>query len=313
MSKVLITGATGQDGTLLAQHLSEQPGYHVISLTRSTVLPAGKHGSVTYKRWAPENDAEVQMLIRDIQPDIMINLAAVSTGIGMFDNPEAISRVNSHLVLIILEAIRKFSSKTRFVQVGSSEMFGNTPDFPQTEESEFRPRTPYGAAKVFAHQLVQIYRDTYSLHLSNAICYNHESIYRSENFLTMKLVAGALAVRSGGANKLDLFNLRSSRDWSCAKDFVRGFMLVAKHTEPNDYIFASGRLTTVGRLCEIAFGHLGLDYRDYVNETFPDDPGHNNLVGNPSRIEAIGFERTRTIEQVLVEMLNFLIAKEVVK
>ena len=303
--KIIVTGINGQDGKLLLDRLEGNLDWELIGVTHN--INAAKQAAKNdyqLESWDFENPEIIEEIVKKHKPSLLVNLASFATGIGMFDNTAKLSLVNGLAVVYLLEAIKKFSPETRFLQAGSSEMFGATVVFPQTEASEMLPRTPYGAAKLFAHNMVKIYRTRYDLHASNMIFYNHESIYRTDSFVTQKIVKGAVAIKKGLSKNLELFDLNSARDWSYAPDFIEGMFLVADQTKPSDYVFASGRLTTVRQLCEIIFDHLDLNYENHVIETSPQSVRDANLLGNPSKLEALGFNRSKNLKEMLVEMIE---------
>lgn len=282
MKTGLITGITGQDGAYLAEFLLAK-GYRVIGAVRDT--QGASMDKVKLIKWDMLNQEELaNVLLRD-QPDEVYNFAAYSSGEGMFDDPVGIGEVNGLAVARILEAIRKTNKNIRFCQASSSEMFGDVIQSPQSEETVFHPRSPYGAAKLYAHSLVQIYRRHYGLFVCSAILFNHESPRRGFSFVTRKITSGAAKIKLGLANELCLGNLEAQRDWGFAGDYVRAMWLMLQQPHPEDYVVATGETHSVRELCEIAFGHLDLDYHDYIRQDAAiyrfDEP--LPLVGNPKK------------------------------
>jgi GDPmannose 4,6-dehydratase len=234
--------------------------------------------------------------LSDVQVDLVFNYAAKATGQGMFDAPQEISRLNGGFVLDILEAIRASPRREAiaFCQASSSEMFGNVTETPQSETTPFRPKSPYGAAKLYAHNLVGIYRSVYGIRCSSAILYNHESVRRSNQFVTKKIAHAAASIKLGRFRSLTLGSLDA-------------MYRMARADAPDDFVVATGRLSTVRDLCEIAFGHVGLDYREFV-ETQKSDfrvADSVNLHGDPSRIrERLGWEARTSIRDVMTGMVD---------
>ncbi len=303
--KILVTGISGQDGNILLNRIQENENWELIGIThnlhRAKKIIANR---CHLEYWDFKKTDVIEEILRNHKPFLFLNLASFAKGIGMFDNADEMSLVNGLAVVKMLEAIKKISPNTRFLQAGSSEMFGDTAVTPQTEETEMLPRSPYGASKLFAHNMVKIYRKTYDLHASNLIFYNHESIYRTDSFVTKKIVKGAVAIKKGLNKNLKLFNLNSSRDWSYAPDFIEGIFIVADQKKASDYIFATGQSNTVRHLCKIVFNYLQLDYKNYVIETNPNSVSDSNLIGNPSKIESLGFHRSKNLNEMLIEMVE---------
>lgn len=297
--RILYTGANGQDGRLIREYGAEYKGYKLLGLTTG---PQQTEGVIF---WNPFDMKEFRRVVEEFQPTIVINTAALATGIGMYDAPERMIDVNARLPVLLMETLKSMGSTAHFLQLGSSEMFGNTPDLRQSERSPMWPRTPYGAAKMFAHHFGISYRDKFDFKVSNAICFNHDSKYRTEAFVTKKVVCGALDIIEGKEKKLEIFNLESKRDWSYAGDFVKTFFLMGEQTDPDDYVLASGELISVRNICETVFGALSLDYQDFVVELKPMEPGFNNLLGDPTKARRLGHKNSRDFSSVLVDMLNF--------
>ncbi|MCX5699164.1 MAG: GDP-mannose 4,6-dehydratase [Candidatus Omnitrophica bacterium] len=289
MKTGLITGITGQDGSYLAELLLAQ-GYRVVGAVRDVQGASKVFSSLPIKgvelvKWDMLNQAEMVKVLSHYQPVELYNFAAYSSGEGMFDDPVGIGEVNGLAVARILEAIRQVNKNIRFCQASSSEMFGDVIQSPQSEETVFHPRSPYGAAKLYAHSLVQIYRRHYGLFACSAILFNHESPRRGFGFVTRKITSGAAKIKLGLVNELCLGSLDARRDWGFAGDYARAMWLMLQQPRPEDYVVATGETHSVRELCEIAFGHLGLDYRDYVH---PDVAAHRldeslQLVGNPEK------------------------------
>lgn len=265
MRTVLITGARGQDGSYLAEQMLAR-GDQVVGTSRSRPEGAASPPGMNWVDWDPRDPGKLRDVLRQVRPDEVYNLAAMSSGSGMHDDPVAIAEANGLDVARLLEALYEVAPRARFCQASSSEMFGLTAVAPQCEETAFRPRSPYGAAKLFAHVMVQDFRRRHGLFACSAILYNHESPRRGEGFVTRRISLGAARIKSGRSKELKLGNLDVRRDWGYAPDYVRAMALMLGHGEPQDYVVATGQLHTVRDCCRIAFSHLGLDYREHVRE-----------------------------------------------
>jgi GDPmannose 4,6-dehydratase len=281
----IVTGATGQDGWHLGRLLSEQ-GYRVVGTTRGSDTARNESfSSVELTSWDLRDDQPIRELIDRIRPDEIYNLAAYSSGAGMFEDPVGMGDVNGLAVTKILEAIRLINPSTRFCQASSSEMFGEPMVSPQSEETAFHPRSPYGAAKLYAHEMIGIYRRRYDLFACSAILFNHESPRRGLGFVTRKISDGAARIRLGLADELVLGNLEARRDWGFSGDFMQGAWMMLQAPVADDYVLATGQTHSVRDLCHLAFEHVGLDYREFVREDAaafrPSEPVP--LVGDASR------------------------------
>lgn len=268
MKTGLITGITGQDGSYLAELLLAQ-GYRVVGAVRdvrraSKLLSILQIEGIELVKWDMLNQREMGKVLSRYRPDEVYNFAAYSSGEGMFDDSVGIGQINGLAVARILEAIRQVNKNIRFCQASSSEMFGDIMEVPQSEKTEFHPRSPYGAAKLYAHSLIQIYRRYYGLFACSAILFNHESPRRGFNFVTRKITSGAAKIKLGQASELFLGSLEACRDWGFAGDYVRAMWLMLGQLAAEDYVISTGETHSVRELCEIAFGHLGLNYGDCV-------------------------------------------------
>jgi len=278
----LITGTTGQDGSYLAELLLDK-GYTVHGLIRRSSVDTTER--IAHFQHHPhfaliEGDitdaACMHRLISGIQPDEVYNLAAMSHVGVSFDQPITTCQIDAMGPLYMLEAIRQSSPKTKFYQASTSELFGDTPIAPQNENSPMIPNSPYAAAKLYAHQLVGLYRRAYNIFACAGILFNHESERRGEAFVTRKITKYVAMLQSwmdshDGFPKKDvdvrplaLGNIEAKRDWSHAEDMVRGMWLMMQHAEPDDYVLGSGETHTVKEFLQLAFGSIGLDYNDYV-------------------------------------------------
>lgn len=264
--RAIITGAGGQDGWYLSQFLVEK-GCQVIGTTRDVAgARARAHPSVELVQWDMKDEAAFAALLRETRPAEIYNLAAAASGAGMYDDPVGIGDINGLAVARMLEAIRDVDPSIRFCQASSSELFGRPLESPQSEITTFRPRSPYGAAKLYAHEMVGIYRRRHDLFACSAILFNHESPRRSPEFVTGKVAQAAARISLGLADELVLGNLDARRDWGYSGDYVRGMWLMLQAAAADDFVLATGESHSVSELCDLAFGHVGLDYRDHVRE-----------------------------------------------
>jgi GDPmannose 4,6-dehydratase len=309
----LVTGVSGQDGYIMAEKLLKD-GFRVIGLSRSVNEELRGLSSAHGERLEiVEFNYAIKGMIKDVicthMPDVIFNFAAKATGQGMFDNPQEMNRLNAEFVLDILEAIRTTDDpeSISFCQASSSEMFGRVEVSPQDEETCFRPISPYGAAKLYAHNLVSIYRSAFGLRCSSAILYNHESVRRSPAFVTRKIASFAARIKLGLADELTLGDLTAQRDWGYAPEYMEALYRMAFNDTPDDYIVSSGKLTMVADLCESAFGHLDLDYRDYVRSDVSDSRKNNsrNLLGNPAKIKnKLGWCALKSPAEIMIELVD---------
>jgi len=266
--KALITGITGQDGSYLAELLLDK-GYEVHGLVRR---------SSSFNTWRIDHVRERLVLhygdlvdqnslaraLDALQPDEVYNLAAQSHVKVSFEMPEYTTDVTALGVLRLLDAVRDLGLKTRVYQAGSSEMYGKVHETPQTETTPFHPRSPYAVSKVFGHYMAVNYRESYGMHVSNGILFNHESPRRGENFVTRKITMGVAAIKQGRAKELRLGNLDAKRDWGHAKDYVEAMWRILQQETPSDYVIATGETHSVREFCEEAFGCVGLEWKDFV-------------------------------------------------
>ncbi|AHX12272.1 GDP-D-mannose dehydratase [Dyella jiangningensis] len=311
MSTILITGATGQDGGYLAEQLLEE-GHQVVGLLRQGRASFVRHADgVRIAEWDFTDVAALRDLLRMFRPAAFYNLAAFSSGAGMYDDAVGIGEFNGIVVARMLQAIAETDLSIRFCQASSSEMFGDPVEVPQDEATPFRPRSPYGAAKLFAHTAVRAYREREGLFACSAILYNHESPRRRPVFVTRKITDAVARIRSGGREPLYLGNLEAKRDWGYAPDYVRAMRLMLAHSRADDYIIATGKLHSVRDVCEIAFSHAGLDYRDWVIGDAA-DPRHDvrcPMIGNATKArEILGWQPVMDFEALVRLMVDASIA-----
>jgi len=270
MKKALITGITGQDGSYLAELLLEK-GYEVHGLIRRASTfntsridhlyqdPHDKGVNLHLHYGDLSDSSNVSRLLMNVKPDEIYNLGAQSHVRVSFDMPEYTSDVVALGSLRLLDAIRDIGLKPRYYQASSSEMFGKVKELPLTEETPFHPRSPYGCAKVFAYWITKNYRESYGMFASNGILFNHESERRGETFVTRKITRGLSRIKLGKDEKLFLGNLDARRDWGHAEDFVYGMWLMLQHTEPDDFVLATGEEHSVREFAEESARHLGYD------------------------------------------------------
>src|SRR3954463_2574430 len=275
MKKALITGVTGQDGSYLAELLLAK-GYEVHGVIRRASSFNTERLDPIYKD-PHRSDARLFLhygdladsvvtstLIADIKPDEIYNLAAQSHVRVSFDIPEYTGDITAVGTTRILEAMRKAAPKARFYQASSSEMFGLVQETPQRETTPFYPRSPYGAAKVYSYWMTINYRESYDLHASNGILFNHESPRRGETFVTRKITRAAARIKAGVQKKIFLGNLDAKRDWGYAPEFVEAMWLMLQQDNPDDYVIATGETHSIREFLELSFQHAGLDWEKYV-------------------------------------------------
>ncbi len=307
--RALITGITGQDGSYLAELLLTK-GYEVFGMVR-------RSSTVNYERLAHiqgrlhivTGDLLDQMsmieILRACRPDEVYNLAAQSFVQTSFSQPVLTGETTALGVTRILDAIRLVDGDIRFYQASSSEMFGKASEVPQTERTPFHPRSPYGVAKVYGHWITVNYRESYGLHATSGILFNHESPRRGMEFVTRKVSHAAASIKLGLGSELRLGNLEAQRDWGFAADYVEAMWRMLQQDEPGDYVICTGATHSVRRLCELAFEHVGLDYHDHVrvDARFMRPAEVDLLVGDASRAEARLGWRPRTSFADLVRLM----------
>ena len=310
MSKrVLITGITGQDGSYLAELLLDK-GYDVAGMVRrsSTVnmeRVAHLAGDVEFVPGDLLDQASMIKVLRTHRPDEVYNLAAQSFVHTSFGQPVLTGETTALGVTRLLDAIRLVDPSIRYYQASSSEMFGHARQVPQTEDTPFHPRSPYGVAKVYGHWITINYRESYDLHASSGILFNHESPRRGLEFVTRKISHGAAAISLGLADELRLGNLDAKRDWGFAGDYVEAMWLMLQQDEPDDFVVCTGETHSVREFCELAFGRLNLDWEDHVvvDEAFLRPAEVDLLVGDSSKAaERLGW-KPQTDFADLVEMM----------
>ena len=309
MPKALITGITGQDGSYLAEALLHK-GYEVVGMVRrsSTVnyeRIAHIQGSIEFVNGDLLDQVSLIDAIKIHEPDEIYNLAAQSFVQTSFGQPVLTGETTALSVTRMLDAIRIVNPKIRFYQASSSEMFGKVAEVPQTEATPFYPRSPYGVAKVYGHWITVNYRESYNLHASSGILFNHESPRRGLEFVTRKISYGAASIKLGLEEKLSLGNLDAKRDWGFAGDYVEAMWMMLQQEEPDDYIICSGMTHSVREFCDLAFSHLGLNYEDHVvvDEQFFRPAEVDLLVGDYGKAKRVLAWEPSTSFKDLVTMM----------
>jgi len=309
--RALITGVAGQDGTYLSELLLSK-GYEVYGI----LGPAPGAFAQRVKQYegrlhpikADLTDMDSLLAAVDFsEPDEVYNFAAQSSVGDSFETAISTTEVNAVGVLRILEALRVLRSDARFFQASSAEMFGNATRMPQNEQTPLHPRSPYAAAKTYAYHIVGSYRDSYGMHASNGILFNHESPLRGLQFVTRKITDGAVRCKLGLATELHLGNLDAERDWGFAGDYVEVMWLMLQQERPDDYVVASGEVHTVRDFCEAAFARLDLDYKDYVvvDPEFFRPVDVNTLYGDPAKARSVlGWEPRVRFRDLVAMMVD---------
>ena len=314
----LITGITGQDGSYLAKFLLDRD-YTVHGLfarrTANTLWRLRDLNVETRVRLIDGDLTDLSSIVHAIekaQPEEVYNLAAQSMVATSWKQPLLTGHVTALGVANVLEALRMTTPSIRFFQASSSEMFGKVQHPVQDETTPFYPRSPYAVAKLYGHWLTVNYRESFGLHASCAITFNHESPLRGLEFVTRKVTDAAARIRHGKQKDLKLGNIDARRDWGFAGDYVEAMWLMLQQTQPDDYVIATGRNATVRDMCEIAFRHVGLDYRDYVViDPSLFRPAEVDLVlGTPAKAKAkLGWEAKTDLETLIRMMVDADLAR----
>lgn len=321
MSKTaLVTGITGQDGAYLAQLLLSK-GYEVHGLARRS---STSDVNLSRLQWLGiEKDVRIvdgdlldlSGLIRtvtSVKPDEIYNLAAQSFVASSWQQPSLTGQVTALGVTNVLEAIRLVKPDSRFYQASSSEMYGLVQQPVQSETTPFYPRSPYAVAKLYGHWITVNYRESFGLHASSGILFNHESPLRGIEFVTRKVTDSVARIKLGLAKELRLGNTSAQRDWGHAKDYVRAMWLMLQQDIPDDYVVATGRTSTVRAMCEIAFSHVGLNIEDHliIDEALFRPAEVEILLGDPSKAKAkLGWETSVAMEDLIREMVDADLAR----
>ena len=309
--RALITGITGQDGSYLAEFLLGK-GYQVYGMVRRT-------STVRYER-IQHVQPDLQLVqgdmgdlsslitaIAQVQPDEVYNLAAQSFVPTSWNQPVFTGDTTGLGVTRLLDAVRTVNPAIRFYQASSSEMFGKVREVPQTESTPFYPRSPYGVAKVYGHWITVNYRESYDLFTCSGILFNHESPRRGLEFVTRKVTYHAAKIKLELAKEIRIGNLESQRDWGYAGDYVRAMWLMLQQDAPDDYVIATGKTHSVQRLLEVAFGHVGLNWRDYTvqDPKFMRPAEVDLLVGDPSKANReLGWQPEVSFEELIGMMVD---------
>ena len=311
MPKALITGITGQDGSYLADFLLEQ-GYDVVGMVRRT-------STVNFQRIEHIQDRitlvsgdmldQISLinLLEEHRPEEVYNLAAQSFVQTSWSQPVFTGQVTALGVTRLLDAIRLVDRDIRFYQASSSEMFGKVVEVPQRETTPFYPRSPYGVAKVYGHWITVNYRESYNMHCTSGILFNHESPRRGLEFVTRKITDGVARIKLGLADELHLGNLDSHRDWGFAGDYVRAMWLMLQQDRPADFVIATGETHAVRHFLEEAFGYVDLDWQEYVqqDERFMRPAEVDLLVGDPEKAgRELGWEPIITFRELVRMMVD---------
>lgn len=303
MPTALITGITGQDGSYLAELLLSK-GYRVVGMARraSTVTYERIHhllDDIIVIQGDLTDQGSLLSIFEQFEPEEVYNLAAQSFVPTSWNQPALTGDVTALGVTRMLEAIRFSNPKIKFYQASSSEMFGKVVEVPQTEATPFYPRSPYGVAKVYGHWITVNYRESFGLFAVSGILFNHESPRRGLEFVTRKITDGVARIKAGAAKELRLGNLEARRDWGFAGDYVKAMWLMLQRDRPENFVIGSGETHSVREFCEVAFGHAGLDYKDFVvqDQAFYRPAEVDLLVSKPSKAAsdlgwkpAVGFE-----------------------
>jgi len=318
MPKALITGITGQDGSYLAELLLNK-GYEVHGIIRRASsfnterldhIYKDPHfaGAKMFLHYGDLNDSSCLMrLLYDLKPDEIYNLGAQSHVRVSFDTPVFTGDVTGLGTIRLLEAMREAGLKSRFYQASSSEMYGLVQCVPQTETTPFYPRSPYAVAKVYSYWITVNYRESYKLHASNGILFNHESPRRGETFVTRKITRAVARIKAGLQKELYLGNIDSKRDWGYAPEYVDAMWLMLQQDNPDDYVIATGETHTVREFLEEAFGHVNLDWQQFVkfDERYYRPAEVDLLIGDPSKAKKkLGWEPKVTFKKLVEIMVN---------
>ena len=311
MPTALITGITGQDGSYLAELLLSK-GYDVVGVARrsSTVTSeriAHLLDDITVVQGDLQDQGSLLALLEEHKPTEIYNLAAQSFVPTSWGQPALTGDVTALGVTRLLEAIRFVNPKIRFYQASSSEMFGKVIEVPQRESTPFYPRSPYGVAKVYGHWITVNYRESFNIFASSGILFNHESPRRGLEFVTRKITDGVARIKLGLTDKLCLGNLDARRDWGFAGDYVEAMWLMLQHDEADTFVVGTGETHAVREFCEIAFGHVGLDYKEFVfkDERFYRPAEVDLLISDPSKARSgLRWEPSITFKELVTMMVD---------
>jgi GDPmannose 4,6-dehydratase len=309
--RALITGITGQDGSYLADLLLEK-GYDVHGMVRRSSTETFQRlehirDRITLHSGDVLDQRSLVDVLRAVEPHEIYNLAAMSFVAASWNQPVLTAEFTAVGVTRMLEAMREAAPEARFYQASSSEMFGKVLEVPQTEGTPFYPRSPYGVAKVYGHFITVNYRESYGLHASSGILFNHESPRRGLEFVTRKVTHAVASIKLGLQTELALGNLDAERDWGYARDYVEAMWLMLRQDEPDDYVIATGEKHTVRELVDVAFERVGLDPADYVriDPRFLRPAEVEELVGDPSKARRqLGWEPRTSFHELVALMVD---------
>ena len=309
--RALITGITGQDGSYLAEFLLQQ-GYDVVGMIRRiSVINLDRiehiQDKVTLVQGDLLDEASLISILTEFRPQEIYNLAAMSFVPTSWQQPVLTGESTALGVTRMLDAIRLVDPTIRFYQASSSEMFGKVQEVPQSERTPFYPRSPYGVAKVYGHWITVNYRESYGLHATSGILFNHGSPRRGLEFVERKISLGVAAIKLGKQNSLHLGNLDARRDLGFAGDYVRAMWQMLQQDEPDDFVIATGETHSIRDMCEAAFSHVGLDWQDYVasDPRFYRPAEVDLLVGDPSKASAqLGWEPMVSFKELITTMVD---------
>jgi len=311
MPTALITGITGQDGSYLAELLLSK-GYKVVGVARRSSTVTNERIShllddITVVQGDLHDQGSLLALIEEYEPSEVYNLAAQSFVPTSWNQPALTGDITALGVTRILEAIRFVDPKIRFYQASSSEMFGKVLEVPQRESTPFYPRSPYGVAKTYGHWITVNYRESFGMFATSGILFNHESPRRGLEFVTRKITDGVAKIKLGLARELRLGNLESQRDWGFAGDYVDGMWRMLQQDAPDSYVIGTGETHAVREFCEIAFGHVGLDYKEFVvqDDRFYRPAEVDLLVSDPAKARAkLEWEPTVSFKELVIMMVD---------
>lgn len=311
MPTALITGITGQDGSYLAELLLDK-GYDVWGMVRRSSTESYDRiehirERISFVQGDLLDQPSLTQALIEAEPDEVYNLAAQSFVPTSWAQPVLTAEFTAVGVTRLLEAIKQVNPKIRFYQASSSEMFGKVQEVPQSEVTPLYPRSPYGVAKCYGHYITVNYRESYGMHCSSGILFNHESPRRGLEFVTRKVTDGVARIKLGLADHLAMGNLDAKRDWGFAGDYVEAMWRMLQQDEPDDYVVATGETHTVERLVELAFGHADLDWKDYIriDERFVRPAEVDLLIGDPAKAKAkLGWEPKVSFEELVAMMVD---------
>lgn len=309
--KALITGITGQDGSYLADFLLEK-GYDVYGMVRRSSTENFErinhiHDKITLIQADLLDELSLIKMMEKVMPDEIYNLAAMSFVPTSWDQPILTGEFTGIGVTRMLEAMKRACPKAKFYQASSSEMYGKVQEMPQTEKTPFYPRSPYGVSKVYGHYITVNYRESYDLFAVSGILFNHESPRRGLEFVTRKVTDAAARIKMGLQTELRMGNLDAKRDWGYAGDYVKAMWLMLQQDEPDDYVISTGIAHSVQSLVEIAFGHVGLNWEDYVklDPEFIRPAEVEHLLGDCTKAkEKLGWVPEVTFEEMTIMMVE---------